>query len=54
MSARYTRNDFKNAGLEPQDCDRIVSEEAGPGTLYMACTYHEGFIDGYEAAKEDR
>ena len=54
MSARYRQEDFKNAGTQP--CVRCVSITATNDypKLWMACDYHEGYIDGYEAAKEQR
>lgn len=50
MSARYRLKEFKDAGIEPQDCDRLITDRRGI-LVYMACDYHEGYIDGFNTAK---
>ena len=52
MSARYTRQEFEQARLEPGECDHIIRVKGTPAPIWMACDYHEGYIDGYEAAQE--
>lgn len=60
MSARYTRQEFHDAGIEPQECDRgpYNASPTAPETdesYWFSCDYHEGYIDGYEAgARENR
>jgi hypothetical protein len=53
MSSRYSLQEFKDASLTPGNCDRIISAENGNETMYMACDYHEGYIDGYERGSLD-
>ncbi len=57
MTARYTRAEFAEAGLEPGPCDgaEVKRDAAGRRILsyWFACDYHEGYIDGYEAGARD-
>ena len=50
--SRYLLREFHEAGIEPSECDQIISDDANEDTLFMACSYHEGYIDGYQAHGE--
>ncbi len=49
MNSGYTFRQFQDALIAPSDCDRQISVDQGDDTLYMACDYHEGWIDGANA-----
>ena len=58
MTARYTRAQFAEAGLEPGPCDGEPFNEhplapETPDSYWFACDYHQGYIDGYEAGARD-
>ena len=53
MSARYTEKEFTAAGTEPCElCLRLTASTQYP-QRFMACDYHEGWIDGYERGAKD-
>ena len=54
MSARCTRQDFHIVKATPCILCHKLSGAGEYPELWMACDYHEGFIDGYEAAKEGK
>ena len=51
--SRYTLREFHEAGIEPSECDRIISDDLGADTLFMACSYHEGYIDGSQVKGQE-
>jgi len=53
VSARYTEKEFTDAGTEPCElCHKLTSSLQYP-QRFMACDYHEGWIDGYERGAKD-
>ena len=55
VSACYTEKEFKDAGTEPCElCYQLTGVTRYP-QRFMACDYHEGYIDGYQAgARENK
>ena len=45
--AHYTREEFEAVGLTPGTCDYSVLSG-----YWHPCSYHEGYIDGYEMGRE--
>ena len=45
--AHYTREEFEAVGLTPGTCDYSVLSG-----YWHPCSYHEGYIDGYEMGQE--
>jgi hypothetical protein len=53
MSARYTLEEFEDAETKPCYQCRLLPLPVNGTMMYMACDYHEGFIDGYERGAKD-
>ena len=49
MTSRYTEKEFTDAGTLPCILCQPLTASGQYPKRFMACDYHEGYIDGYQA-----